>query len=140
MASNLFISNALAKAQADASNIDTTGMGAMVVTVYSNSTTQPANANTALDGAAAALFSFTTPIASGNSVSSAGVITFGAISAITPSANGTASYFRAKASNGTTVLFDGNVGTSGCDMNLSTTTINTAVTVTISSFTYTVTQ
>jgi thiamine monophosphate kinase len=140
MASNLFISNALANKQAVASNVDTTGMGAMVVTVYSNSTTQPANANTALNGAAAELFHFHTPIASGNSVSAAGVITFGAISQVTPGANGTASYFRAVASDGTTVMFDGNVGTSASDLILASTTISTAIPVSITSFTYTITQ
>ncbi len=45
---------------------------------------------------------------------------------------GTATWFRALASNGTTAVYDGSVGTSGCDLNLNTTAIvqNTPVYVT----------
>jgi hypothetical protein len=48
-------------------------------------------------------------------------------------ANGTASWFRMLLSNGTTVVMDGTVSTSGADLNLNTTTIVLGANVSISS-------
>ena len=142
MASALFISNAMAKKCADALNVATTGFGTAVMTIYSSSTTKPANANTALDGAAAVLATITLPAYGSNSVSSVGVITFGVISPATPSANGVASYFRIMASDTTTVVCDGNIGLAAAtpDLVVADTTFSTGVPVAITSFTYTVTQ
>lgn len=142
MASALYISNAAAKACADALNVATTGFGTAVMTIYSNSTTKPANANTALDGSAVALAAITLPAYTSNTVSSAGVITFGTITTVQGLATGVASYFRIVASDGTTVLMDGNVGLSAAtpDLVLDNTTITSGEDVAISSFTYTVTQ
>lgn len=52
-------------------------------------------------------------------------------------ATGTAAWFRVTKSDGTTVLFDGTVGTTGCDLNLNTTSIVAAASVAVTSFTYT---
>jgi hypothetical protein len=68
----------------------------------------------------------------------AGVVTFSAITADSSANNtGTASWFRALKSDGSSVVFDGTVGTSGCDLNLNTTSIVSGAEVSISSFTYT---
>lgn len=141
MASALFISNAMAQAQANAVNVATTGFGGAVLTIYSNSTTKPANANTALDGAAIALAAITLPAYTSNTVEN-GVITFGAITPVVGLATGVASYFRIVASNGTTVLMDGNIGLTGAtpDLVLDNTTITSGAAVTITSFAYTITQ
>lgn len=142
MASALFISNAMAKKCADALNVATTGFGGAIMTIYSNSTTKPANANTALDGEAVALAAIALPVYTENTVSSAGVITFGAITPVNGLATGTASYFRIVASDTTTVICDGNVGLAGAtpDLVLDNTTITSGAEVAITSFTYTVTQ
>jgi hypothetical protein len=52
-------------------------------------------------------------------------------------ATGTASWFRAYESNGTTAVFDGSVGTSGCDLNLASVSIVIGGTVAVTAFTYT---
>lgn len=67
-----------------------------------------------------------------------GVATANAITA-DPSADatGTATWFRAFASDGTTAIFDGSVDTSAADLILSSTSIVTAAAVSVSSFTYT---
>jgi hypothetical protein len=48
-------------------------------------------------------------------------------------ATGTATWFRLVQSNGTTLVFDGSVGTSGQDLNLNTTSIVTGAAVAITS-------
>jgi hypothetical protein len=139
MASALFISNGVANAMATALN-DLVDDG--ILRIYSNSTTKPANANTALDVAAVMLAEIILPDKASNTVSSAGVITFGSITPVNGSATGTASYFRVFASNGTTVIMDGNVGLAGAtpDLVLDNTTITSGAEVDITSFSYTVTQ
>lgn len=67
---------------------------------------------------------------------SAGVITANAITSGTAVATSTATWFRTAESGGT-ALMDGNVGTSGTDMVLGTTSIVTGAVVSISSFTIT---
>lgn len=140
MASELFLSNAIAKAQADVLNVNSTGFGSGVVTIYSNSTTKPANADTALDEEAIALAQITLPDSTLNSVSNSGVITVGTIETVQGLATGTASYFRMVGSDTKTVVMDGNVGLSGDtpDLVLDNTTITISGDVTISSFVYTV--
>lgn len=67
----------------------------------------------------------------------AGVATANAITSDTSAnATGTASWFRLVKSDGTTVLFDGSVGTSGCNLNLGTTAIVATATVSVASLTY----
>jgi hypothetical protein len=67
----------------------------------------------------------------------AGVATANSITADSAAdATGTAAWFRACKSDGSAV-FDGSVGTSGCDLNLATTAIVANAQISVSSFTYT---
>jgi hypothetical protein len=97
--------------------------------------TQPATADTAI-GAQVLLaelrFNATAaPAASG------GLLTFNAITSdSSANASGTASWFRALKSDGTTVVLDGSVGTSGTNLVMATTTITSGQTVSCSSFTH----
>lgn len=69
---------------------------------------------------------------------SAGVATANAITADSSANNGgTASWFRALQSDGSTIVFDGTCGTSATDLVLNTATIAQGALVSISSFTYT---
>lgn len=52
-------------------------------------------------------------------------------------ASGTATWFRCFASNGTTVLFDGSVGASGCNLNLNSVAISAGAAVQVTSLTIT---
>ncbi len=65
-----------------------------------------------------------------------GLITANAITAATAAATGTAAWFRTVKSDNTPVL-DGSVGTSGCDLNLSSVAIQQGGNVSVTSFTYT---
>lgn len=67
---------------------------------------------------------------------SGGVLTVNAITSATASASGTASWFRVLTSANAAVL-DGDVGTSGSDLNLNSTSITSGGSVAISSFTIT---
>lgn len=97
---------------------------------------QPATANTAITSQVK-LFQCTCNATAGGAPT-AGVVTFNSITSDTNAANsGTCTWFRAYQSDGTTPVFDGAVGTSSSDLNLTTTTIVAAATVSISSFTYT---
>jgi len=69
--------------------------------------------------------------------SSGGVLTANAISNGTAAATGTATWFRIVKSDGTTHVMDGNVGTSGSDLNLNNTSIASGQTVSVTSFTIT---
>lgn len=69
---------------------------------------------------------------------SGGVLTLNAIANdASADATGTATWFRIVQSDGTTHVMDGNVGTSGSDLNLNTTSIVAAGPVSITSFTVT---
>jgi hypothetical protein len=132
MTMNTQIATAAINAQADAlSALLNNGY----LRIYSG--TQPTNANTALSGntlLAELRFSATAaPAASG------GVITFNAITADSSADNtGTATFFRAFKSDGTSVVMDGSVGTSSANMIIATTSISAGQTVSCSSFTHTV--
>lgn len=68
---------------------------------------------------------------------SSGVLTLNAITSDTSAnATGTATWFRITTSGGT-FMIDGNVGTSGSDLNLNTTSIVSGATVAVTSFTIT---
>lgn len=132
MALNTQLSNATVNAQADTlSALLNNGY----LRIYSG--TQPANANTALSGntlLAELRFSATAAPAASN-----GVITFNAITSDSSADNtGTATFFRALKSDGTTVVFDGTVGTSSANMIIATTSISAGQTVSCSSFTHSV--
>ena len=67
-----------------------------------------------------------------------GVLTLGAITSdASANATGTATWFRITQSDGSTHVLDGSVGTSGSDLNLTTTSIVSGQPVSISSFTIT---
>lgn len=69
----------------------------------------------------------------------AGVATANAITSDSAAnATGTASWFRALKSDGTTVVMDGSVGTSGANLNINSTAIQINAAVSVSSYTYTV--
>lgn len=101
--------------------------------IYSG--TQPANADTALSGntlLAELRFgatAFGAPVA--------GLLTANAITSDSDAdATGTASFFRAYSSDGTTAILDGSVGTSAANMILATVSIAQHQTVSCSSFTH----
>jgi hypothetical protein len=124
MPSNLKYSNGTRNAQQQGL-ITYAGSGS-IIRLYDG--TQPANANTAIS-TQTLLVSLT--IASGFGTDSNGTITLGAVTSGTAVASGTASFFRIVKSDGTTVVMDGSVGTSGSDLNLNTTTISSSQTVSI---------
>lgn len=73
-----------------------------------------------------------TPFAVG---ASNGVLTLGAITQdASANATGTATWFRIVKADGTTHVLDGNVGTSGSDLNLTTTSIVATQPVSVTSF------
>lgn len=69
---------------------------------------------------------------------SGGVLTLNSITQdASANATGTATWFRIVQSDGTTHVLDGNVGTSGSDLNLNSTSITSGGTVSVTSFTIT---
>lgn len=120
-----------------AANASANAIGALLnggtINIYSG--TQPATADTALAGntllATLNLNATFAPSASG------GVLTANAITGNAAVATGTATFFRAFKSDGTTAVFDGSVGTSAANLILPTVSIQSGVTVTCSSFTFT---
>lgn len=122
--------NAAADAVVDL--IDVGGAGSL--RIYSG--TMPTDANTALSGNT--LLAQLTFSATAFGSASAGVATAASITQDSSAdATGTATFFRALAGNGTTVIFQGSVGTSGCDLNLNSTAISSGAAVSVSSLTYT---
>lgn len=100
--------------------------------------TQPVNANTALSGnTLLATLTFGSP-AFGSAAAS--VITANAIASGTAVATGTATFARLYKSDGTTVVMDVAVGTTGAGINLNTTSIVTGGLVSITSFSHTVSE
>jgi len=113
-----------------------------VLKIYSG--TKPAGANTALSGntvLAQLTLNATAFAAASSSGSDPTRTATAAANSITgdtsADATGTASFFRVFKSDGTTALFDGTVGTSGCDLNLATVSIVAAQDVEITSFSLT---
>lgn len=105
-----------------------------VIRIYSGS--RPADPSVAI-GAQVLLAQLTGNAAGFGSVSG-GVLTAAAITEDSSAdTNGTASFFRVFKSNGTTAVADGDVGTSGADLNLNTTTLVAGGPVRISSLTFT---
>lgn len=96
---------------------------------------QPANANTAITTQVKLAELRWNATAFANAV--AGIASANTITSDTNTVAGTAAWFRALQSDGTTVVFDGTVGTSGCNINLTTTTITSAGTLSVTTFTIT---
>jgi hypothetical protein len=95
--------------------------------------TRPANPGTAITSQTM-LVELTCNATAFAPAASGGVLTANAISNGTAAATGTASWFRLFQSNGTTAIVDGDVGTSGSDLNLNNTSIATSQTVSVTSF------
>lgn len=92
-------------------------------------------------GLGAAVLLATLPLsASAFGAASSGVATANAITSATAAASGTASFFRVLESDGTTGVYQGTVGTTGAELNLSTVSILAGGTVSVSSMTYTQAQ
>lgn len=104
--------------------------------IYSG--TAPANIDAALGGA---VLLATLPLsATAFGAASSGVATANAITSATAAASGTASFFRVLESDGVTGVYQGTVGTTGAELNLSTVSILAGGTVSVSSMTYTQAQ
>lgn len=103
--------------------------------IYSG--TEPTNPDTALSGnTALATFTFNSP-AFGSDGSSGGYESATAsfvASTVTASGNGNATFARCFKSDGTTVVGDYSVGTSGADINLNAVSITSGGNVTLTSF------
>jgi hypothetical protein len=132
MASNLKFPTALRNSRLDA--ITTRAGASALLKLYTG--TQATDANTAL-GAQTLLGTLTcngtfAPSASG------GTLTLNSISDDTSAdATGTATWFRLLKSDATTVVCDGSVGTSGADLNLNTTSIQSGATISVTSAVFT---
>ena len=136
MANNPFFSDEAAIASNDATKaLCNSG----TLKVYSG--TQPTDANTAISGQTLlgtftfAATAFGASSCSGTAPNRVATATAAAISDVTAVAGGTATWFRAFKSNGTSVVFDGTVGTSGCDLNMTDTSISINETMRVSSLT-----
>ncbi len=124
------LSNAAANA---AVNAVTALMNSGFIDIYTG--TQPTNADTAI-GAQVKLARLTLN-ATAFGAASAGVATANAITSDSSAdATGTAAWFRALTSGGA-MMWDGSVGTSGCNLNLNSVSIVAAAPVAVTSFTYT---
>lgn len=130
MALNPKLSNAAANAAADAVCV-LANSGSLKI--YDG--TQPATADTAVSTQVLlATLTFGNP-AFGAAV--AGVATANAITSDTAAdATGTASWFRVLKSDGTSVLWDGSVGTSGANLNFATVSFVANAQIDVTSFTY----
>jgi len=132
MASALHLSNATVNAQADAlARLLDSGY----IRIYSG--TQPATADTGLAGNT--LLAELRANATSAPAAVAGVLTFNAVTSDTANdATGTATFYRAFKSDGTSVVMDGSVGTSGADMNINSTAIQSGAQTDVTSWTHTV--
>ena len=139
MATNTRVSNAAAIAACDAIvDLIDGGAGAGKVRIYSGS--QPADPDTAATGTLLAEITLNDP-AFGAAADAApgGQATAdltGGLEDSSADATGTAGYFRVVDSDNTAIM-DGEVGTSGADMNLNTTSIVSGASVSITSWTVT---
>jgi hypothetical protein len=131
MANNLKYSAALKNARLDQI---TTKVGASgLLRIYNGA--QPASPDTAV-GAQVKLAELMCNAAAFAAAASAGVLTANAISSANALASGTASWFRLVKSDGTAVM-DGTVGTSGADLIIDNTSINSGQSVSVTSLTVT---
>lgn len=134
MANNPKQTNAAANAAADAvCALANSGL----LRIYDG--TQPADASTAVT--TQTLLAELTLNSTAFGAAVAGVATANSITSdSTADASGTATWFRVVKSDGTTVLWDGSVGTSGCDLNLNTAAIEAGAVVAVTALTYTISK
>lgn len=136
MADTTKISAAAAVAEADAfaSLLDS---GYLRIYDSTGGTGQPATVDTAI-GSQVLLAELRFSATAESSVTG-GVVTFAAITAdAAANATGTATWFRAFKSDGTTAVWDGSVGTSGATLNLNATAIQANAEVAVTSLTHTI--
>ena len=97
---------------------------------------RPASPQAAATGTV--LGTFTLP-ATAFGAAATGVATANAITGVTASGSGTASYFRAyrSAGNGGGAVIDGDVATSGADMSIQNTSVNSGQALSVTSWTHT---
>lgn len=124
MPSNLKYSNGTRDAQQQ--GLITYASTGCLIRLYNG--TQPANANTAISTQTLLV---TLTISGAFGTDSNGTLTLGSVTNGTAVASGNADFFRIFKSDGTTVVMDGSVGTSGADLNLNTTTVASGQTVSI---------
>lgn len=138
MANNFKISNAVAILACDAL-VDSIDAGAGAGTIQIRSGSQPADPDTAASGTLLATLTFSDPAFGAAADAAPGATaTASAITADSSAdATGTAGYFRVLDSD-SNVICDGEIGTSGADLNLNTTSITSGDNVAISSFTITI--
>jgi hypothetical protein len=134
MAGNTQLSDAAANAACDAVRALANGGS---IKFYTG--TQPANANTAVSSQVL-LATLTLPNPAFGSASGGSASLLGVPISANAVASGTATWFRVLKSDGTTVVFDGNVGTSGCNINLNSNVISSGALVSISSLSYSITE
>jgi len=134
MALNPFISDAAAKAATDAVCALCNGG-----TIQIRSGAQPANANAAASGVLLVTLTFSAT-AFAPAGATGGQASANAIGSANAVATGTASWFWAFKSDGTTAVFDGSVGTATADLILSAVALTTGGNVAVSSLTYTSTE
>lgn len=136
MADTTKISNATATAEANAF-ADLLNSGYLRIYDSTGGTGQPATVDTAI-GSQVLLAELRFAATSESDITN-GVITFAALTAdSSANATGTATWFRAFKSDGTTAVWDGSVSTSGATLNLNTTSIVELAEVSVTSATYTV--
>lgn len=136
MADTTKISNAAATAEANAI-ADLLNNGYLRIYDSTGGTGQPATVDTAI-GSQVLLAELRFAATSETSISN-GVITFAAITAdSSANATGTATWFRAFSSDGTSAVWDGSVSTSGATLNLNTTSIVIGAEVSVTSASFTV--
>ena len=132
MALNLKFSTGLRNALADA--ITAFAGGSCQLKIYSG--TQPATPATAVSGTLLAELTCNATFAP---AASGGVLTLNSITNdSSANATGTAGYFRLFKSDGTTVVCDGEVGTSGADLNINSVSISSGAAVAVTSATITI--
>lgn len=113
--------------------ITTTAGNSGKLRIYSG--TRPANPAASITGTLLAELTCNATFAPS---ASGGVLTLNAVTSDSSAdATGTATHFRLWKSDGTTAVIDGDVGTSGSDLNLNTTSIVAGATVSVTSFTIT---
>jgi hypothetical protein len=129
MSKNTQIASAVVNTQADALSAL---LNSGYIKIYDG--TQPADANTAVS--TQTLLCTLTFSATAAPSASNGLITFNTITGANAVATSTATWYRCLKSDGTTVVMDGSIGTSGANLNLVTTSIVSGQPVSITSFTH----
>lgn len=97
---------------------------------------QPADVSSATTAANVSVASLPMTVTSAFGVAAAGIMTANAITDDSSAAGGSANWFSIEMTTGTRVI-DGEIGTSGSDLNLNSQAITTGATVSISAFTVT---